>query len=62
MPITEINAAIYKLETDLKHLENFLDHSIANNEVLAKTKVILHQLKQVSKELSELKKIKTDNN
>ena len=58
MPDKEINAAITKLENQLGHYEKLLDESITNNEILAKTKVILRKLRQVSKDLNELKKLK----
>ncbi|HEV7424705.1 MAG TPA: hypothetical protein VGO21_06005 [Candidatus Paceibacterota bacterium] len=57
MPTKEVNAAIAVLEAKLQHYEKLLDRSISNNEILAKTKVILQELKQVSKELNELKKL-----
>ena len=62
MPTKEINAAIATLEAQLKHYENLLDQSINNNVILAKTKIILRELKQVSKELNELKKLKGETN
>jgi hypothetical protein len=34
-----------------------LDESISNNEILAKTKVILRKLNQVSEDLNELKRL-----
>jgi hypothetical protein len=58
MPTQEINEAITALESQLYHYENLLDKSISNNEILAKTKVILLRLKEVSQELNELKKLK----
>jgi hypothetical protein len=62
MPIQEIDAAIAALETQLNQYAKLLDQSIMNNEIFAKTKVILRKLKEVSKELNELKKIKATNN
>jgi hypothetical protein len=62
MPTQEINASIAALETQLRHHENLLEHSIANNEILAKTKIILRKLREISLELNELKKIKAENN
>ena len=62
MPDNEINAAITLLETQLKHYEKLLDDSITKDEILSKTKVILRELKQVSEELIELKKLKSKNN
>jgi hypothetical protein len=58
MPDKKINAAILLLESELKHYERMLDESITNNEVLAKTKIILRKLKQVSEDLNELKRLK----
>jgi len=60
MPDKEINAAIVLLENQLKEYEKLLDESITNNEILAKTKVILRELKQVSEDLNELKRLKKD--
>jgi hypothetical protein len=59
MPDKEISAAIVLMESELKHYEKLLDESIANNEILAKTKVILRKLKQVSQDLNELKRLKS---
>ncbi len=59
MPTKEINTAITTLEGQLKHYENLLDQSISNGEILAKTKVILRNLKKVSQDLIELKKYKS---
>jgi hypothetical protein len=58
MPTKEIKAAIISLESQLKHYEELLGRSIDNDEILAKTKIILLKLKEVSKELNELKKLK----
>jgi len=58
MPEKEINAAIESLENELKRYEKLLDESITNNEILSKTKIILHKLKQVSEDLNELKRLK----
>jgi hypothetical protein len=62
MPTQEINAAIAALEAQLQHYEKLLDHSITNNVILSKTKVILQELRKVSQELNELKKLKAENN
>ena len=62
MPSKEISAAIVVLEKQLTHYEKLLDESITNNEILAKTKIILGKLKEISKELNELKKFKRENN
>jgi hypothetical protein len=58
MPDKEISAAIALMESELKHYEKLLDESIANNEILAKTKIILRKLKKVSQDLNELKRLK----
>ncbi len=58
MPDREINAAIILLEDQLKQYEKLLDDSITKDEILSKTKVILRELKQVSEELNELKRLK----
>ncbi|HLA58846.1 MAG TPA: hypothetical protein VK622_08800 [Puia sp.] len=58
MPDKEINAAILLLESQLKDYERLLDESITNNEILARTKVILRELKKVSEDLNELKRLK----
>ncbi len=58
MPEKEITAAIELLESQLKHYEKMLDDSISNNEILARTKVILRELKKVSEDLNELKRLK----
>jgi hypothetical protein len=58
MPEKELNAAISVLENELKRYEKLLDESITNNEILAKTKIILRKLKQVSEDLNELKRLK----
>jgi hypothetical protein len=58
MPTQEINEAIAALESQLNHYENLLEKSITDNVILAKTKVILLRLKEVSQELNELKKLK----
>ena len=58
MPTKEINAAIAALEIQLKYFVNLLDQSISNNEILSKTKIILHELRKVSRDLNELKQLK----
>jgi hypothetical protein len=62
MPTEEISAAIDSLEKQLNHYEKLLDESITKDEILVKTKIILLKLKEVSKELNELKKLKGENN
>jgi len=58
MPTKEINEAIAILEAQLKQYEGLLNESLNNDEILAKTKVILQELKKVAQELNELKKMK----
>lgn len=57
MQTPDLQAEIAALEIQLKHFENLLDQSIINNEVLAKTKLILHEVKKVSEKLNELKRL-----
>ncbi|HEY2350316.1 MAG TPA: hypothetical protein VGH64_14965 [Puia sp.] len=58
MQTRDLKAEIAALEIQLKHLTNLLDLSIRNNEILARTKVIYHDLKRVSDKLERLKEIK----
>ena len=51
-------AEIASLEIQLQRYEYLFDQSIKNNEVLAKTKIILHDIKLVSEKLIELKNSK----
>ena len=51
-------AEIASLEIQLKRYEYLFDQSIKNNEVLAKTKIILHDIKLVSERLIKLKNSK----
>jgi hypothetical protein len=53
----ELNATILALEIQLDYYEKLLDQSIRNNEVFAKTKKVLHDLKEVSGRLAFLKKL-----
>jgi hypothetical protein len=48
-------AEIAALEIQVRHYENLLDQSIRNNEILAKTKFIYHDLKLVMQKLSKMK-------
>ena len=57
MQTKDLTAEITALEIQLKHLSSVLDQSIRNNEILAKTKVIYHELKQVSDKLQQIKKM-----
>jgi hypothetical protein len=60
VPTKEITAAITALESQLKHLEESLEKSISENQILSKSKTILQKLNDVSKELIELKKLKEE--
>jgi len=51
-------AEIAALEIQLRRYEYLFDQSIRNNEVLAKTKIILHDIKLVSERLIKLKNTK----
>ena len=51
-------AEIASLEIQLQRYEYLFDQSSKNNEVLAKTKIILHDIKLVSEKLIELKNSK----
>jgi tRNA1(Val) A37 N6-methylase TrmN6 len=57
MQTEEVSAAIKDLEIQQRQYENLLDQSISNNEILAKVKIIYHDLKAVSDKLKELKKL-----
>jgi hypothetical protein len=48
---------IRELEIQMAQYEKLLDQSFSNNEILAKTKVIYHQLKKVSERLAVIKQI-----
>jgi hypothetical protein len=52
----ELNATILALEIQLNYYEKLLDQSIRENEVFAKTKKVLQELKEVSGKLDFLKK------
>ncbi len=62
MPTREIDAAIKALEIQLRHYEDLLDQSIRDNEILVNVKVIYRELKEVSNELEELKKLRERDN
>ena len=57
MQQVELKAEITALEIQTKHLEKALDQSIRSNEVLAKTKVIYHDLRMASEKLEKLRKM-----
>ena len=48
---------IRELEIQMAQYEKLLDLSFRNNEILAKTKIIYHQLKKVSERLTAIKQI-----
>jgi Cu/Ag efflux pump CusA len=50
-------AEISALELQLKDYEKHLDESIKKNEIFAKTKLILSDIKRISKKLIELKRL-----
>jgi hypothetical protein len=49
--------ALDALEEQLKEYEMFLEESINNNEILAKTKIILREIKRISKKIIEIKNL-----
>jgi hypothetical protein len=53
----ELNATILALEIQLNYYEKLLDQSIRENEVFAKTKKVLQDMKEVSGKLAYLKKL-----
>ena len=53
----ELNATIIALEIQLNYYEKQLDRSIRDNEVFAKTKKVLKDIKEVSGRLEFLKKL-----
>jgi hypothetical protein len=57
MQTQDLQAEITALEIRLKHLNILLDQSFRNNEILAKTKVIYHDVKLVSDRLQKLKEM-----
>jgi len=57
MQLPQIDAEIAALETRLKHFEDLLELSIKNNDVLAKTKTILQEVKKLSEKLNALKRL-----
>jgi hypothetical protein len=48
---------IRDLEIQMAQYEKLLDLSFRNNEILAKTKIIYHQLKKISEQLAAIKQI-----
>ncbi|HET7003614.1 MAG TPA: hypothetical protein VFI33_19970 [Puia sp.] len=57
MQTKDCTEEIRDLEIQMAHYEKLLDLSFRNNEILAKTKVIYHQLKKISERLALLKQI-----
>jgi hypothetical protein len=53
----ELDATILALEIQLNYYEKRLDQSIRDNEVFAKSKKVLQDMKQISDQLKFLKKI-----
>ena len=53
----ELYATILALEIQLNYYEKLLDKSIRDNEVFAKTKKVLQDLKEVTGRLDYLKKL-----
>jgi hypothetical protein len=57
MQTKDLNAEITALEIQLKQLTMLLDQSIRNNEILAKTKVIYHDVRLLTDKLQKLKEM-----
>jgi len=57
MQTKDCTEEIRDLEIQMTHYEKLLDLSFRNNEILAKTKVIYHQLKKISERLAAMKQI-----
>jgi hypothetical protein len=57
MQVQDLKAEINALEIQLKHLTTLLDQSIRNNEILAKTKVIYHDVRLLTDRLQKLKEM-----
>jgi len=57
MQTKDCTEEIRDLEIQMAHYEKLLDLSFRNNEILAKTKVIYHQLKKISERLAAMKQI-----
>ncbi|HET7000715.1 MAG TPA: hypothetical protein VFI33_05390 [Puia sp.] len=57
MGTDSIKEEMDSLEIQYQNLEKSLDRAIRNNEVLAKTKKIYHELKIVGEKLDQLKKL-----
>jgi hypothetical protein len=61
MQLLELRAEIAAMEIQVLNLEKKLDLSFNNNEILAKTKVIFHELRLATEKLQELKRLNGDN-
>ena len=57
MQTKDLQAEIAALEIQLKHLNNLLDQSFRNNEILAKTKVIYHDVRLLTEKVQQLKEM-----
>jgi hypothetical protein len=57
MQTKDLKAEITALEIQLKQLTMLLDQSIRNNEILAKTKVIYHDVRLLTDKLQKLKEM-----
>ena len=57
MQTKDLQEEIAALEIQLKQLNILLDQSFRNNEILAKTKIIYHDVKLVSDRLQKLKEM-----
>ena len=57
MQTKDLQAEIAALEIQLKHLNNLLDQSFRNNEILAKTKIIYHDVRLLTDKLQQLKEL-----
>jgi hypothetical protein len=57
MPPKSYKKEIASLELQLKDYEKHLEESIAKNEIFAKTKIIVQEIKRISQKLIELKRL-----
>ena len=57
MQTKDLQTEIAALEIQLKHLHNLLDQSFRNNEILAKTKIIYHDVRLLTDKLQQLKEM-----
>lgn len=57
MSIPDLDSEISSLENRLAHFEYLLELSIKNNDVLTRTKAILHEVKKLSEKLNELRRV-----